>query len=92
MLKNLSKDFELVVFTASFTSYAGAVIDLIDPNSDLFAARLSRDYCVRMHDDILIKDLRMIQNRNLEDMIIVDNSLYCFGLQINRGIPIYPFY
>jgi TFIIF-interacting CTD phosphatase-like protein len=28
----------------------------------------------------------------MEDLIIVDNSLYCFGFQMNRGIPIYPFY
>lgn len=28
----------------------------------------------------------------MEDMLIVDNSLYCFGYQISNGIPILPFY
>ena len=39
-----------------------------------------------------MKDLRIIRNRKLENIIIVDNSLYCFGFQLANGIPILPYY
>jgi len=38
-----------------------------------------------------IKDLRIIKNRDLKDMVIVDNLLHSFGLQIDNGIPILEF-
>ena len=41
---------------------------------------------------IQIKDLRVIQDRRVEDMVIVDNSACAFGLNIKNGIPIIPFY
>ena len=39
-----------------------------------------------------MKDLRIISNRSLNDMVIVDNSVYSFSFQINNGIPIIPYY
>lgn len=39
-----------------------------------------------------MKDLRIIANRELKDLIIVDNAVLCFSLQIENGIPILPFY
>ena len=39
-----------------------------------------------------IKDLRIIKNRELSDMVIVDNAVYSFGFQLDNGIPILPFY
>ena len=38
-----------------------------------------------------IKDLRIIQNRELKDIVIVDNLVHSFGLQITNGIPILEF-
>ncbi len=43
-------------------------------------------------EGIFIKDLRIIKNRNLRDVVIVDNAVYSFGLQLENGIPILPFY
>ena len=39
-----------------------------------------------------MKDLRIIANRRMQDMVIVDNSVYSFAYQIDNGIPIIPFY
>ena len=36
---------------------------------------------------MFVKDLRVI-NRELKDVIIVDNAVYSFGYQIDNGIPI----
>ena len=35
-----------------------------------------------------VKDLRIIKNRELKNMIIVDNLAHSFGFQIENGIPI----
>lgn len=35
-----------------------------------------------------IKDLRIIRNKDLKDVIIVDNLAHSFGFQIDNGIPI----
>lgn len=39
-----------------------------------------------------LKDLRVIANRDLKDLILVDNATLCFALQLDNGIPILPFY
>ena len=36
----------------------------------------------------IIKDLRIFENRNLKDMIIVDNLSHSFSFQIENGIPL----
>ena len=36
----------------------------------------------------IIKDLRIFTNRNLKDMIIVDNLAHCFSYQIDNGVPL----
>jgi len=41
---------------------------------------------------IYIKDLRVINNRDLSNVLLVDNSTYSFGFQLANGIPIIPFY
>lgn len=39
-----------------------------------------------------MKDLRIFADRDLKDVVIVDNSVYSFAFQIDNGIPIIPFY
>ena len=39
-----------------------------------------------------MKDLRVIGNRNMKDMLLVDNAAYSFGFQLENGLPIIAFY
>ena len=70
--------FEVAIFTASHQAYADAVIDqLLDPERKY--PRLYRQHCIRTNEGIYVKDLRVIRNRLVQDIILVDNAVYSFG-------------
>lgn len=93
ILRELSKEFEIMVFTASVSCYADAVLDLLDPENEFISYRLYRQHCVATDDGNYIKDLRVIGGgRHLQNMVLVDNSALSYGYQIDNGIPIVPFY
>ena len=83
--------FELVIFTASIENYAQAIVDYLDPNKKLFAAVLSRQSCMETKNGLYIKDLRIIRNRKLSNIILIDNLVHSFAFQINNGFPILEF-
>jgi len=91
-LKELSQLYEIIVFTASHSCYANVVLDYIDPKEQYIHHRLFRESCIQTDQGIYIKDLRVLANRNLQDVVIIDNAAYSFGYQIENGIPIIPFY
>jgi Dullard-like phosphatase family protein len=91
-LKELSQHFEVIVFTASHACYANVVLDYLDPHQQYIHHRLFRDSCVVTDEGVHIKDLRVIGNRALSDMLLIDNAAYSFGFQIENGVPIIPFY
>lgn len=92
VLESLAKHFELVVFTASHSCYANVVIDHLDPNKNLISHRLFREHCFETESGMYIKDLRVIRNRDLSQVVLVDNAAYSYFLQLDNGIPIVPFF
>lgn len=89
-ITELAKIAEVIIFTASSSSYADVILDYLDPEKKIFSHRLYRNHCT-LEKGYYIKDLRAV-NRNLEDVVIVDNSAFSFLLQPWNGIPILPFY
>ncbi|OMJ80151.1 hypothetical protein SteCoe_19696 [Stentor coeruleus] len=87
LLKVASQDFEIVIFTASQYKYANAILDHLDPMKKYIHYRLYRENCYEFQGHF-IKDLRILGNRDMKDIIIVDNSLVSFALQVDNGIPI----
>lgn len=63
-------------------------MNFLDPKVEIIQGILSRDHCLQTKKGHLIKDLSIIKNRNLKDIVIVDNLVQSFALQINNGIPI----
>jgi CTD small phosphatase-like protein 2 len=39
-----------------------------------------------------IKDLRVIQNREMKNIVLVDNAPYSYYFQMENGVPIVPYY
>ncbi|CAD8127931.1 unnamed protein product [Paramecium sonneborni] len=92
VLQTLSRHFELIVFTASHSCYANVVIDYLDPTKQWISHRFFRESCVQTEEGAYIKDLRVIGNRLLSDLVLVDNAAYSFCIQPLNGIPILNFY
>ena len=86
-LRKLNKKFEVVIFTASREDYAGEVINFLDPHKIFFSEILDRRNC-SIVGNYYVKDLTIIKNRELKNMIIVDNYIYSFANQIFNGVPI----
>jgi len=40
---------------------------------------------------VYVKDLRVITDRDLKDIVIVDNSIVSFAFQLSNGVPISSF-
>lgn len=94
-LDMIKEHYTLVLYTASHQSYTDAVLSLIDPNKEYFSYRLYRNNCIPMKiegKDFFIKDLSIIENSSLENIVIVDNSVLSFAYHIDNGIPIVPYY
>ena len=85
--------FDLVVFTASDKQYADVVIDYLEKDKKYFKMRLYRNHCIFIEPGLYIKDLRIFSGiKKLEDIIILDNSLFSFANQLNNGILITSFF
>jgi len=88
LLEELSRLYEIIIFTASCEDYAMKVVDLLDPSGKFIKGVLSRNYCIPISEGYYIKDLRIIDDRKMEEMLIVDNSILCFSFQLENGVPV----
>ena len=91
-LKEVSKYFNMAIFTAAMKNYADTIIDYIDPNNEYFQFRLYRDACIPIQQRLYIKDLRIIKDYDPMNVILMDNSLYSFMNQPSNGMLVNSFY
>jgi len=88
LLKELSTIYEIIVFTAAGSDYAQAVVSTLDPEKKYIKKVVSREHCIEVSGGYVVKDLRIFIDRNINDMVIVDDSIYSFAFNIGNGIPV----
>jgi len=91
-LKEMGQLAEIILFTASHRFYSEKVLEYLDPEGAFIAYSLCNENCLITSEGIHLKDLRVIGNRELSDLVFVDNSSYSFVNQLENGVPIIPFY
>ena len=84
-LEKMSKLYEIVIFTASISKYAGPLLDILDKEK-FCSFRLFREHCTLLNSSF-VKDLKKL-GRDLKDIIIVDNSPLAYLLNSDNGLPI----
>ncbi|CAG9320127.1 unnamed protein product [Blepharisma stoltei] len=87
-LEEVSKLYEVIVFTAGLQEYADWVLDQIDPHR-FISYRLYRQHGLPT-GNFYTKDLSRL-GRNIERVIIVDNMAENFRMQPDNGILIRTF-
>lgn len=90
-LQAMSRSFQIYVFTASVEQYARAIIEYLNKKNEYIQGFLHRAHCMQTKRGMRIKDLRIIKNRDLSQIVIVDKLVHSFGLQLENGIPILEF-
>ena len=92
-LQEVSKYWNVILFTASYREYAEKILNKFDPTSELIPNVLTRENCTR-YNEHFIKDFRIIANTHFDknDMLMIDNKLISFAYNLHNGIPILPFY
>ena len=88
-LSILSKFYEIIIFTASLSKYASPLLDIIDRNNHC-CYRFYREHCTFING-IFVKDLKRL-NRDLKNVIIVDNSPLSYAFNHDNGFPVTSWY
>ncbi|KAM3129455.1 hypothetical protein pb186bvf_018447 [Paramecium bursaria] len=88
-LIEMSKHFEIIIFTAALQDYADFILDLIDKDN-VISHRLYRQHTT-FHNGTFVKDLTKI-GRSLKTSIIIDNLAENFQFQSDNGIFIQSWY
>lgn len=87
-LEEVSENYEIIIFTASTQFYATLVMKALDPDKKFFNGLLARNHCMMTKNGFFIKDLRMVDNRDLKNVLLLDNYVHSFAFNLENGIPI----
>ncbi len=85
----MSYHYEIVMFTASLSKYAEPLYAKLDPKK-ITATLLYREHCT-FYNGLFVKDMARL-GRNLEDVIIIDNSPTSYMFQPENSFPCISWY
>lgn len=88
-MEQMSKYYEVVIFTASLSKYAEPLMMKMDKGG-WCSALLFREHCTFLNGTF-VKDLSII-GRDLKDSLIVDNSPAAYMLHPENAIPSISWY
>ena len=85
-LREMSKIYNIYIFTASIKEYANPLLNELDKNN-VIAKRLYRENCTLTKEGKYVKNLNNFKY-NLKDIILLDNNPTSYSFNQNNGIPI----
>jgi Dullard-like phosphatase family protein len=88
-INEVSKYFDIIIFTASIPQYASALLDELDKDNR-FKGRFFRQHCIN-NNGFYLKDIKQI-GKDLKDIIIIDNNPASYAINEDNGLPILTWY
>ena len=89
-LQKMKKIFELILFSFGTTNYVESIIKVIEKNEKFFEYILDRNHGIYDNGDC-IKNLNVL-NRDLKNVIMIDDTSNYFKLHKDNGICVKPFF
>ena len=89
-LSQIKPYYEIIAFSNGDKKYTDLIINSIDKNKIFFDNKLYRDHCIIMNNDF-VKDINIL-GKDTTKVIIVDNLIQNYRLNIDNGINIKSFY
>ncbi|KAK8827047.1 hypothetical protein WA577_007548 [Blastocystis sp. JDR] len=86
-LKEMSKLYEIIIFTASTPCYARKIVDFFNKDGIVIQHLLTREQTTYLSNGFHFKDLQRL-NRDMKTTFIVDNRPDVFCYSVNNGVPI----
>ena len=90
-LEEVSRLFEVCLYTAADRDYAEAIIEVLDPHRRIFQHVLCREECTKRREGNYVKQLSCIKGRAPERMLLVDDNPENIRENEGRAISIRPF-
>lgn len=86
----MAQYYELIIYTASLSKYADPLMDILD-DCRCCSFRLFREHCTFYQGMYYVKDLAEL-NRNMNEILIIDNSSTAYLFQPDNALPISSWY
>jgi CTD small phosphatase-like protein 2 len=88
-LQRMSQIYEVFLFTMADGHYANYFFNVLNERTgNCITGVFSREHCIQLYKAVFLKDLEIVANRNLKDMVLLDNTTISFGFHLNNGVPI----
>lgn len=88
-MEKLSQIYDIYIFTSASKNVAEQILNYIDPKKSYFLGVLSKEECLISEKGRVIKDLRIINNKDLKDLILIDHApFFSITTQIDNEIPL----
>ena len=91
-LKIMSEYYDIAIFAGSDKTYAKQILNFIDPHRKNFLGQFFREHCIISDKCYIVKDLRIFKERDLSQIVIVDDAATCFYNNLDNGVPIIPYH
>ena len=89
-LSDIKPYYEIIAFSNGDKKYTDILINSLDKNRIFFQNKLYREHCTRINNDF-VKDLSKL-DKDMKKIIIVDNLVQNYRLNLENGINIKSFY
>ena len=91
LISRMSTSYEIVLFTAGSKQYAELIRERLDPEKKYIKMVLGQESCILTPHGHFVKDLRIFVDRELSNILIVDDHILSFAFQLENGIPVAPY-